>query len=304
MVEQQNLKEEIHRLKKERNAIILAHNYQQEDVQEIADLVGDSLALSKAAAEASEEVIVFCGVHFMAETAKILSPQKTVLLPARDAGCPMADMVTAEALREKKKQYPNAIVVCYVNSSAEVKAESHICCTSSNALKVVESLPEKQILFVPDQNLGAYVASQLLEKEILCWDGYCITHHRVEKEELIKVKEAKPNVQVLVHPECQPELVQLADYVGSTAQIIRYAAESPAQEFIIGTEQGILTALQKENPEKKFYMLSPKLICANMKKTKLLDVRNALLQNTHEIFVEEEIRNKALTSLVNMLNLS
>lgn len=294
---------EIKELKHKKNAIILAHNYQREEIQEVADIVGDSLALSRAAAEVDNDTIVFCGVHFMAETAKILSPQKTVLLPVLDAGCPMADMVTTEKLRERKKEYPEAKVVCYVNSSAEVKAESDICCTSSNALKVVKSLEANQILFVPDQNLGSYVARQIPEKEIITWEGYCITHHRITMEDFNKVKENKGHIKILMHPECQPKLVELADFAGSTSQIIDFVRQSNDDEFIIGTEMGILTALQKENPNKKFYMLSPKFICSNMKKTRIQDLHRALVNNMYQIEVEDTIRQKAYDSLKNMLNL-
>jgi len=300
---QNNLAEEIQRLKKERNAIILAHNYQVPEVQDVADIVGDSFSLSQHAAETDSDVIVFCGVHFMAESAKILSPDKTVLLPVRDAGCPMADMVTAPKLREMKARYPDAAVVCYVNSSAEVKAESDVCCTSSNALKVVESLENKQVIFVPDKNLGSFVASKVKNKEIILWKGFCITHKRVKVEEVQKIRQLHPNAKILMHPECEPEVQKLADFLGSTSAIIKYAGEIPEKDIIIGTEEGILHLLKRQNPDKNFYLLSTGLICTNMKKTRLEDVHSALLNMQHEIHVDENIRIKALKSLERMLKI-
>lgn len=300
---QNNLIDEIIRLKKERNAIILAHNYQMPEVQDIADVVGDSYALSQHAASTNSDVIVFCGVHFMAESAKILSPNKTVLLPVKDAGCPMADMVTAPRLREMKAKYPDAAVVCYVNSSAEVKAESDICCTSSNALKVVQSIKNKQIIFVPDENLGSYVASKVKDKEFILWKGFCITHKRVKAEEVQKIRELHPNAKILMHPECEPEVQKLADFLGSTSEIIKHAGEIPERDIIIGTEEGVLHILRKQNPHKNFYLLSTGLICTNMKKTRLDDVHNALLNMQHEIHVDEDIRLRALRTLEDMLKI-
>ncbi|HWR61651.1 MAG TPA: quinolinate synthase NadA [Clostridia bacterium] len=297
------LTDEISRLKKERNAIILAHNYQVPEVQDIADVVGDSYSLSKHAADTSSGVIVFCGVHFMAESAKILSPDKTVLLPVKSAGCPMADMVTAPKLRELKAKYPEAAVVCYVNSSAEVKAESDICCTSSNALKVVQSVKNRQVIFVPDENLGSYVASKVKDKEVILWKGFCITHKRVKAEEVKKIRELHPNAKILMHPECEPEVQKLADFLGSTSEIIKYAGEIPEKDIIIGTEEGVLHTLRRENPHKNFYLLSTGLICTNMKKTRLEDVHNALLNMQYEIHVDEDIRIKALKSLEEMLKI-
>lgn len=298
-----DLVEKIEKLKKEKDAIILAHNYQLDEVQAIADYTGDSLGLSQKAAQVEEETIVFCGVDFMAESAAILSPEKTVLLPEKNANCPMAEMITAAQLREKKEEYPQAAVVCYVNSSAAVKAESDICCTSSNAVEVVESLKEEQILFVPDQNLGHYVAQQT-EKEIIFWDGYCITHHRVLAEHLNEVKELHPQAPVIVHPECRPEVVAGADYVGSTAQILNFAQQSEAETIIIGTEMGILYRLKNENPAKTFYILNQGLICKNMKLTSLTDVVQALENNQYQITVAAEIRVKAKQALNKMLELS
>lgn len=303
-MDEQKMIDEILRLKKEKNAVILAHNYQIPEIQEIADIVGDSLMLSKAAAEVDNEVIVFCGVHFMAETAKILSPNKKVLLPAIDAGCPMADMVTGDKLREYKKDHPDTTIVCYVNSSADVKSECDVCCTSSNALKIVESLDAKKLLFVPDQNLGGWIKNQVKDKEIDLWPGFCITHHRVKEAEVMKVKEIHPDALILVHPECNEDVVKHADFVGSTSQIINFAKESSNKSFIISTEMGVMHKLKKENPDKKFYLLSPGLLCFNMKKTTLKDVLDALKYDQHEIEVDEETRLKSLKSLDRMLELS
>ncbi|NLK75972.1 MAG: quinolinate synthase NadA [Clostridiales bacterium] len=295
---------EIKRLKREKRAIILAHNYQMPEVQDIADFVGDSLELSKKAAATNADIIIFCGVHFMAESAKVFSPDKKVLLPVYDAGCPMADMIDADQLRELKKQYPNIPVVCYINSSAEVKAESDICCTSANAVKVVKSLDSDKVLFIPDQNLGSYVANQIPDKEIINWEGYCITHHRVKCDELDEVKKNWNKIKILVHPECKADVVEKADFVGSTSQIINYVNKSDEKEFVIGTEMGVLHSLKKENPDKEFYLLSPSLICHNMKKTRLKDVYRALKDEVYEIKVEKEIMAVAKEALEKMLNLS
>ena len=298
-VERSQLVQEINDLRKQRRAVILAHYYQPAEVQDIADFVGDSLQLAQQAAATDAEVIVFCGVHFMAESAAILSPDKIVVLPASDAGCPMADMIDAESLREEKAKFPSHKVVCYVNSSAEVKAESDICCTSSNAEKVINSLPDEDILFVPDQNLGKYVAEKT-GREIKLWPGFCPTHHRITKEDVLQSRERYPEAKVLVHPECKVEVWQLADYVGSTAGIIKYAENSPDKEFIIGTECGILHELQKRCPDKKFYMLT-NMVCPNMKKTDLLKVRDSLLNLEPRITVPEEIRQRAIGALEKML---
>ncbi len=295
------IQEQILKLKKEKNAVILAHIYQDGAVQDVADFTGDSLELARKAAEVDADIIVFCGVLFMAESAKILNPEKTVLLPVIDAGCPMADMVTAEDVKAHRNDYPDAAVVCYVNSSAETKAECDICCTSSNAVKIVSSLPQKEVIFVPDENLGSYVAAQLPEKEMILHKGYCIVHKRVQEEEVVKAKEAMPNAKLLVHPECTPEVTAQADFVGSTAQIIKYAKESTDNEFIICTEMGILHVLQNQNPDKKFYMASPKLVCANMKKTHIEDVLHALDNMEHEITLDSELIKRASKSLERML---
>lgn len=299
----QELIEKIEALKRERKATIVAHNYQIDDVQEIADVVGDSFALSRYCATVPAEVIVFCGVRFMAESAKILSPEKTVLIPEVDAGCPMADMATAEALREEKKRYPDAAVICYINSTAEVKAECDICCTSSNAIKVVKSVKQKQIIFVPDQNLGHYVAQQVPEKEIILWKGFCITHHKIKVDEVMKIRELYPDALMLVHPECKPEVVAYADFIGSTKQIIDYAAGSKADKFIIGTEMGVMYQLKKDNPGKQFYLMAPGLICPNMKKTSLQSVYDSLNEMKYKMELDEEIRLKAKKSLDRMLEI-
>ena len=293
---------EINRLKKEKNAVIVAHNYQIDEVQDIADLVGDSFALSKFCANSNADVIVFCGVHFMAESAKIISPKKTVILPEKHAGCPMADMVTAEALKKKKVEHPGAAVVCYINSSAEVKAESDICCTSSNAVNVVNSLEQKDIIFVPDENLGSYIAEKLPHKNIILWNGYCITHHKIKKDNVLLAKEKHPEAILLVHPECRKEIVDLANFVGSTKQIINYAATSDAKEFIIGTEMGIMHKLKMESPDKKFYLMSPGLICPNMKKTTLDSILHSLQTMTEKIELDENVRIRARKSLDRMLS--
>lgn len=296
--------EEIKNLKRIRNAVIVAHNYQIEEVQDIADMIGDSLELSRYCASSSAEVIVFCGVHFMAESAKILSPNKIVLLPEKDAGCPMANMIDPEALRKKKMEYPEAGVVGYVNTTAAVKAECDICCTSSNAIKICNSMPHKEIIFVPDRNLGHYVSLHIPEKKFILWEGFCATHYKIKPDEVQKVKKLHPDAVILVHPECQPEVVNMADFVGSTKQIIDYARTSNKTKFIIGTEMGILYKLKKENPEKQFYLLSQGLICPNMKKTTLESVYTALKEMKYQIELDETIRQKAYNALQKMLQLN
>ena len=294
----------IGRLRKERNAVILAHNYQRGEVQDVADFVGDSLGLSQQAAQTSAEVIVFCGVHFMAETAKILSPQKTVLLPDLHAGCPMADMLTKRELLEFKAQHPGALTVAYVNCSAEIKAEADVCCTSANALKVVESLPAgREVLFVPDQSLGDYVQRQTKRRMIL-WGGYCPTHHRFLRRDVDAMRAAHPQALLCVHPECTRDIVDLADFAGSTSQIIRFCRASEAQEFIIGTEGGILHTLARENPQKRFQHLSPLGDCPNMKLITLEKVLWSLEDMRYEITLDEELRRRAETAVRAMLSVS
>ena len=297
----QDIIRQIAQLKKEKNAIILAHYYQTGDIQGIADMVGDSYGLSKKARDNDADIIVFCGVRFMAESAKILSPQKKVLLPAENAGCPMANMVTPQDILHLRKTYPDAAVVCYVNSTSAVKAESDVCVTSSNAVRVVQSLPQRQIVFVPDQNLGRYVASQLPDKQIILHSGYCIVHHQVTAQEVDKAKAALPDALLLVHPECTEAVVSRADFVGSTAGIIDYANKSDNRQFIIGTEMGILHVLEKQNPDKEFYLLTPRLLCTNMKKTRMPDILDALKFEQYEITLDPDIMAKAKKSLDRML---
>lgn len=294
--------DKINTLKKEKNAVILAHLYQQPQVQDIADFVGDSLDLSRKAKDNDADVIVFCGVWFMAETAKILSPQKIVLLPEKDAGCPMADMVTAEDIQKLRNEHPKAAVVCYVNSGADIKAASDICCTSSNAIKVVQSLKEDEIIFVPDQNLGAYVSRFVPEKRFILHPGYCPTHHRIKLTDVAAARAAMPGVPLLVHPECMPEVVEKADFVGSTAQIINETVRSNSQEFIIGTESGVLHRLQQLNPYKKFYALKSTMVCPNMKKTTLDSVYYALENMQYKMELSENVVKAASVSLDRMLS--
>jgi len=296
------IRDEISRLRREKNAIILAHNYQLPEVQDIADLVGDSLELSRAAARMEGEVIVFCGVDFMAETAAILSPEKVVLLPAVDACCPMADMITADELKLVKSRKPGAAVVCYVNTTAEVKAESDICCTSSNAVRVVNSVKEDTVIFIPDRNLAAYSA-RFTKKTILPWDGFCIVHDQITPDHVREAKRAHPAAKVLVHPECRPEVIDLADHVASTSGIIKYVGESPAEEFIIGTEVGILHRISKDFPGKRCYPLSSSAVCRNMKKTDLKKVRDALITMSPRVSVPEEIAVRARKAIERMLEL-
>jgi quinolinate synthase len=294
---------EITKLKKQRNAVILVHNYQRPEVQDVADFIGDSLELSQRASQTTAEVIVFCGVHFMAETAYIINPKRTVLLPEPESGCPMADMITVEALIAKKKELPGVTVVCYVNSTAAVKAESDICCTSANAVKVVQSLGAEEILFVPDQYLGQWV-SQKTGKPMHLWPGFCPTHMRIMAEDIIREKQLHPSSIALVHPECRPETKAVADEVMSTGGMIRYARENKTKEIIIGTETGIIYRLQKENPGKTFIPATEKAVCPNMKRITLEKVLWALQEMQHRITVPEDIRVKALSAVERMLAIS
>ena len=292
--------EKIQKLKKKRNAIILAHNYQRAEVQDVADFVGDSFGLSQKAVASGADVIVFCGVDFMAESAAVLNPEKTVLMPELSAQCPMAAMITPEALKLKKQEHPEAAAVCYVNTPAAVKAESDICCTSANAIKVVNSLDEEEIIFVPDRNLALYVAANT-GKKIIPWNGYCPTHHLILKGDVLLEMEEHPEAQVLVHPECRPDVVALADKVLSTSGMLKYAAQSDAHEFIIGTELGLLHRLVKENPQKKFYPATEYAVCPNMKMNTTGSIIRALEKNEHVIRVPETIRKKAKQALDRML---
>lgn len=296
-----HIEDKIQALKKQRNAVILVHNYQLPEVQDIADYVGDSLELSQLAARTDTQVIVFCGVHFMAETAAILSPQKTVLLPAQHAGCPMADMITAEQLLQLKQQHPQALVVCYVNSTAEIKAASDYCCTSANAAAVVNSLPDtSEIIFVPDKYLGRYVAEQT-GCEMILWNGYCPTHVRIRPQDIEKMKKQYPQALALAHPECTEAVCRAADAVLSTGGMCRFAQSSPATEFIVATEIGIIHRLRKENPEKQFYAATDEGVCPNMKLTTLENVLWSLESMQHIIEVPEDVRLGALKAVENMI---
>jgi len=324
MKDNEQLKEQILKIKEQKNAIILAHNYQRDEVQEIADFTGDSLELSRTASVIDCDVIVFCGVNFMAESASILSPEKTVLLPESGACCPMADMITVSGarniqthfpgyrftdgytypvnftLRDIKEKHPGIPVVTYVNTTADVKAESDICCTSANGVKVVESLDSDQVICVPDRNLAAWIAHNT-KKKIIFWDGFCHVHDRVRKEDVLKAKEEHPQALVIAHPECRMEVLEIADHVTSTSGMLRFAKASDAEEFIIGTEIGLLYRLRKENPKKAFHPLRRDMVCPNMKKTTLKSILRSLETMTNIIKVPEEIRVPAKKALDRML---
>ncbi|MEI6500011.1 MAG: quinolinate synthase NadA [Armatimonadota bacterium] len=291
---------ELEILRRERKAVLLAHNYQNPEVQDVADFTGDSLGLSRLAAATEAEVIVFCGVHFMAQTAKLLSPGKTVLLPALDAGCPMADMITPELLCKFKQEHPGAPVVAYVNTTAEVKAECDICCTSANAVQVIQSLPDEQILFVPDQYLADWVAKQVPDKEIIAYGGFCPTHVRINPAEILVAKAAHPEARVVGHPESPPDILALCDAVRSTSGMVRYAKEDTAQEFIVATECGMVHRLEVDVPGKTFYGL-PSISCPNMKKTTLEKVVASLRELQFKIEIPEAIAVKARQSVERMV---
>lgn len=320
------IREEILKLKEEKNAVILSHNYQRDEVQDIADFVGDSLELSRTAAEIDCDVIVFCGVHFMAESASILSPNKTVLLPELGAGCPMADMIQVSSprkvwktfpgyetqptfvfpheftLRDIKAKYPGVPVVAYVNTTADVKAESDICCTSANVVKVIESLTNERVICIPDRNLSMW-AQKNTKKQIIAWDGFCHVHDRITQKDVLKAREEYPNAVFMAHPECRLEVLELADHVTSTSGMLRFAKSSDAKEFIVGTETGLMHRLKKENPDKIFYPLRKDMICPNMKKTTLNSVLTALKEMKNVIKVTEEIRIPAKRALDRMLEI-
>lgn len=320
------IKEEILRLKEKRDALILSHNYQREEVQDIADFVGDSLELSRTAATKRCSVLVFCGVDFMAESASILSPEKTVLLPELNANCPMAAMVTVDrprsiwksfpgyevqptlvypvefTLRDMKRLHPDAPVVAYVNTTAEVKAESDICCTSANVVKVIESLPDEKVICIPDRNLAMW-AQKNTKKQVIAWDGFCHVHDRVTKEDVLKARKEYPKALFMAHPECKPEVLELADVVTSTSGMLKFARSSSEKEFIVGTEIGLMHRLKKENPDKIFYPLRKDMICPNMKKITLRSVLKALKEMAHIIKVPEEIRIPAKRALDRMLEI-
>ncbi|MBN1411409.1 MAG: quinolinate synthase NadA [Spirochaetales bacterium] len=290
----------INTLKKEKNAVLLVHNYQRSEVQEIADILGDSLELSRKARETKADLIVFCGVRFMAETAKILSPDKKVLLPVKNAGCPMADMVTREDVLELRKEHPAAKVVCYVNSSADVKAECDVCCTSANAKKVVENIDADEIVFVPDRNLGHYV-SRFTKKKVILFNGHCYVHNKVKSDEVARMKAEHPDFVLVSHPECPPEVIDLSDYVESTSGMLRLARDSDIDKFLIATEIGLIERLKRENPSKTFYSAVSPLVCFNMKKTTLGDVMSALENEEYAIELDPEVMQRAAGSLDEML---
>jgi quinolinate synthase len=297
------LQNEIRKLLRERSAILIVHYYEREEIQEIADILGDSLALSIEAARTNADVIVFAGVHFMAESAAIVSPEKTILLPRLDAGCPLADMITPEQLAQTRKENPDAAVVAYVNSTAAIKAQSDICCTSANAVKVLNSLAEcKEVLMIPDGNLARYTAG-FTDKKIIPWNGYCPVHHFLTPEEVLRTKALHPGAPFAAHPECRTEVLLMADFVGSTAGIIRFAAKSSAREIIIGTEEGVIVKMRKGSPDKTFISASGNLICRTMKLTTLEDIRDALREMKHVIRVPEEIRVPAKRAIDRMLAL-
>jgi len=301
-----DLVSEIEKLKKERNAVILAHNYQVGEVQDVADIVGDSLGLSREAASTDADVIVFCGVYFMAETAKILSPEKTVLIPDPDARCNMAAMIDVEGLRALKAKHPSAKVVCYVNTTADIKAESDACCTSANAVSVVEGLDADEIIFVPDKYLCAFVEKELrargVRKTLIPWQGFCPTHLRIIPDYLRRFREERPEAQIITHPECTPDANACADAVLSTSAMSKFAAESDADEFVVGTEVGMLHRLQKDNPEKKFVAATELAVCPNMKLITLQKVYESLRDMKFEVEVEAGVAEKAKRAIDVMVN--
>ncbi len=299
-----SITEEIRRLKKKKNAVILAHYYVPDEVQEIADYIGDSYYLSKAAKETQADIIVFCGVRFMGESAAILNPDKKVLMPDMDADCAMAHMVNLDKIAEMRKSYDDLAVVCYINSTAEIKTYSDVCVTSANAVKIVQNLPNQNIFFIPDGNLGRYVAEQVPEKNVVLNDGYCPVHAALTAEDVRRAKKLHPKAKFLVHPECTKELLDEADYIGSTSGIIRFVEGDDASEYIIGTETGVFCELKKQNPDKKFYTLSPKQVCMDMKFVTLQKVLEVLEHETNEITVTEDMRKRALVPLENMLALA
>jgi quinolinate synthase len=299
---EKTLQQQIQELKKKRHAVILAHNYQNPEIQDAADFVGDSLDLSLKATKTDAQTIVFCGVDFMAEAAKILNPEKTVILPDKTANCPMAEMVDAESLSWLIKEHPDAEVVAYINTTADVKALADICCTSANGVRIVKSRTAKKIIFVPDRNLGLYIQKQVPEKEMILWPGVCRTHHDIRKEDIVLLKKKHPHAEILVHPECQPEIIEFADYAFSTNGMVNYAKTSPIKEFIIGTEKGLCYRLEKENPGKKFYPV-PTAICPNMKKTTLEKVLKSMETLEPKINLSDKIMREARVPLQRMMEM-
>lgn len=294
----------INKLKKEKNAVILAHCYQNEEIDKVADFVGDSLYLSQMAAKTDADIILFAGVYFMAQTAKILNPSKKVLLPRLESGCRMADMISLNQLREFKSKYPDIPTVCYINSTAEVKSECDMCCTSSNAIKVVKSMNAEKILFLPDTYLGKWVEAQLGNVEVITYPGFCPTHLQIRPEDIENARKKYPEALVLAHPECHQSVTKLADYVGSTTGIMKFAIESDKKQFIIATEKGVVDRLQRDYPEKEFILIKESIVCPNMKWHTLTDIYNALDKEEHEINVDKEIASKALECIDRMLEVS
>lgn len=296
--------DDINRLKKEKNAVILAHYYVRPEVQDIADYIGDSFYLSKVAAGLEEQTIVFCGVSFMGESAKMLSPKKTVLMPDLSADCPMAHMADASTIQKMRDAYDDLAVVCYINSRAELKQYSDVCVTSANAVKIVKALPNKNIFFIPDRNLAHYIASLVPEKHFVYNEGFCPTHERMQVEEVLEEKKKHPQAQILSHPECREEILKVSDYIGSTSGIIKYATESEGKEYIICTEEGVLYKLQQNNPDKKFYFPESIPVCPNMKKNTLEKVLHVLETGENEVHVSEELRVNSVKPLEKMLELA
>ena len=300
----ENLVRKINELKKEKDAIILAHFYQPPEIQAIADEVGDSYYLSEVARDCKQQTVVFCGVKFMAESAKILSPEKTVLMPVAGAGCAMADMANDKGVIALKEKHPDALTVCYINSTAAVKAHCDVSVTSSSALNILGKVDNKEIIFLPDKNLGGFIAEHFPEKEFILWDGCCPFHHQIKKEQIEELKALHPNAEILVHPESQKPVRDMGDFVGSTSGIIKYATNSDNDEFIIATEEGILYELNRQNPDKKFYIPGGTIKCKDMKMTTLENLYDTILNTKNEVIVEEHIREKALNSLLNMHKLA
>lgn len=298
------MREKIEALKKQKNAVIMEHYYVEDDVQELADYIGDSYYLSDMATRIDADIIVLCGVKFMGESAKVLNPDKKVLLPAADADCPMAHMAEIDKINEVRKQYDDVAVVCYVNSTAELKAASDVCVTSANALKIVKELPNKNIFFIPDQNLAHYIADKLPEKNFIFNDGFCHVHHTITTEQIKAAKQARPDALVLVHPECKPEVTAMADYVGSTSGIIKFATESDAKEFIVSTEMGVMYELKKRNPDKKFYTAGNMQVCPNMKKITMEKILHVLETEQSEVIMDKSLMDAAHLPMIRMLELA
>ena len=299
-----NLVEEIKRLKEEKNAIILAHSYQNIEIDEVADFVGDSLYLSRRAKDTNADIIVFAGVYFMAQTAKIISPEKKVLLPNLNAGCLMADMINHEQMVKFKEPYPNTPVVCYINSTAEVKAECDICCTSSNALEIVKSLNTKRVLFIPDANLGKWVESKLDEVEVITYDGNCPVHNNIDTQDILDARTKYPNAKILIHPECKPEVSKLGDYVGSTSGIIDYVKAHKDTQYVIVTEKGVADRLKRDYPDREFILIKNDMLCESMKLTSLEEIKYSLEHEVNEITLDEDIRLKSAGCIERMLKVS